>query len=277
MSEIEQEVLDGQKEVAEAPQEDIPQVDPEIEADARKYGWKPKEEFTLDPEGWVTADRFLELPSTQRKMTQDINRRLEKELKDRDERLERLTATATQAVELARMQERKRYEEQIAQIEAEKREAADLGDVARYDQLTRHQSTLKAPTDTPVVIKPQVDPAFQSYLDAAAWTKDPDAYRFAAMAIDDHPEIQRLPPLKQVQWAETKVREHFPEHFPAQVAKPQFSKVDGGGLGAIGKRGKGADDLPAEAKQVGLEFVKDGIFKSLAEYAASYFDQEKRA
>jgi hypothetical protein len=73
------------------------------------------------------------------------------------------------------------------------------------------------------------------------------------------------------------VREHFPEYFSDQPQRPQFSKVDGGGLGAIGKRGKGPDDLPSEARKVGQDFVSEGIFKSLDEYAASYFAQEKRA
>ena len=63
--------------------------------------------------------------------------------------------------------------------------------------------------------------------------QDPNAYKFAELAIEDHPEIKRLPAMKQIAWAEAKVKEHFPEHFPAQ--RQSFSKVDGGGLGAFGK------------------------------------------
>jgi hypothetical protein len=275
MSEIEQdppEELEG----AEPEQVEVPQADPEVEADARKYGWKPKEEFTLDPEGWVPADRFLELPSTQRKMTQDINRRLEKELRDRDEKLERITATTTEAMERVRKQERERFEAQLQQLEVLKRQAAEGGDVARYDELSRHQKALSPPQEA-AEEAPRRHPVVEEYAKTAAWMQDPDAYRFAQMAINDSPEIQRLPARKQIEWAEKKVREFFPEHFPEAPARPQFSKVDGGGLGQIGKRGRGPDDLPSEARRVGQEFVSEGIFKSLDEYAASYFAQEKRA
>jgi len=276
MSDNEQEV--EIPDLGEGRQDEAPQGDPQAEAEARKYGWKPKDEFTLNPEGWVPAERFLELPSTQRKVVQDTNQRLERELKARDEEMSRIAATTAEAIERVRKQERDRYEAQIAAFEAAKREAVDVGDVARYDALTKQEKALRPPDATPAPpATPQIDPAFTAYLEASVWTKDPSAYQFAAMAIEDHPEIKRLPPLKQVQWAEKKVREFFPEHFPEPTAKPQFSKVDGGGLGQIGKRGKGPDDLPAEARKVGQEFVTDGIFKSLDEYAASYFAQEKRA
>ena len=62
----------------------------EIEDAARKYGWRPKGEFDRDPSGWVDADRFLELPATRLKMTNDAKRELERELKNRDERLARI-------------------------------------------------------------------------------------------------------------------------------------------------------------------------------------------
>lgn len=280
MSELEQ-GQEAPEELIDAPEpeqvEEAPKVDPELEADARKYGWKPKEEFTLDPEGWVPADRFLELPSTQRKMTQDINRRLEKELKERDERLERIAATSAEAVALVRKQERERYEAQLANIEAAKRAAVEVGDAERYDALAAQQKALRPPEHVQQPMPPQVNPVVAEYAKTAAWMQDPNAYRFAELAIEDNPEVKRLPAIKQIAWAEKKVREFFPEHFPEAPARPQFSKVDGGGLGQIGRRGKGADDLPAEARKVGQEFVSEGVFKSLDEYAASYFAQEKRA
>lgn len=277
MSEIDPDIPEDLTEGEGAEVEQAPQIDPEAESDARKYGWKPKGEFTLDPEGWVPADRFLELPSTQRKMTQDINRRLEKELKDRDERLERLTATASEAVAIARRQERERYEAELARLEVAKRAAVDVGDVASYDALTRQERAIRPPVVEQQAPAVQVHPAVTEAIRTTPWLQDPDAYKFAQMAINDNPEVQRLPAAKQIAWAAKKVQEHFPEHFAEQPARAQFAKVDGGGLGAIGKRGKGADDLPADVRKVGMDFVADKIFASLDEYAASYFAQEKRA
>lgn len=271
------EEIERDEDQPEVEAQDAPQIDPEAEAEARKYGWKPKEEFTLAPEGWVAADRFLELPSTQVKMSRDLTRRLEKDLKARDDEIARISATTAEALGLVRKQERARYEEMLAQFEVAKRQAAEGGDVARYDALTRQQQTIRPPE--PEQTEAPKRPAFvEEYAKTAAWMQDQNAVAFARAAIDDNREVMRLPPEKQIAWAEKRVREYFPEHFPApEQPKPQFSKVDGGGMGAIGKRGKGADDLPAEARKIAQEFVDEGVFKSLDEYAASYFAQEKRA
>jgi len=103
----------------EAPVETPAEPSPEqveAEGEARKYGWKAKEEFDLAPEGWVDANRFLELPSTQVKMLRDTRKQLERELRERDEKLSGIERTARTAVEAARKQERERYEAQLAEL-----------------------------------------------------------------------------------------------------------------------------------------------------------------
>jgi hypothetical protein len=250
----------------------------EAAAEARKYGWKPKEEFNLAPEGWVDAKRFLELPSTMVKQLRDQKRDLDRQLKERDERLERIGGVTQQAIERVRQQERQQYEAKIAEFERAKREAAELGDVTKYDQLSEQQRSVKPPAP---IAAPVAAPAneVQEYLKTTKWAADPAAMTLARGLIDSDPAALTLPPLRQVQWAERKLKEYYPDYFdtPAATATatvPGKARVDAGGLGVITqKRGRTADDLPADARSVGQSFVKDGLFKTLDEYAAAYFEQ----
>lgn len=254
-----------------------PAVDPELETEARKYGWRPKEEFDKNPDGWVDAERFLTMPQTQVKIMRDTTRRLEKELKERDTRISRIEGMTKTAVERVREQERQRYEAQMQAIEAAKRSAAEVGDVERYDALSRQQQTIQPPppVQEPVQQEQNEPPELSAYREQNPWMADPLAVRFGAQQIEDNPAVKYLPPLKQVQWVEKRIREFFPEHFQEQQPQPQqrMPKVDGGGIAGFQRRGKGPDDLPPEARKIGQEFVAEGIFKSLDDYAKDYFSQ----
>lgn len=253
-----------------------PEPDPDLAAEARKYGWKPREEFNLAPDGWVDAGRFLQLPTTQLKMSRDIQRNLAAQLKERDENFNRLESMTKVAIERVRDQERSQYAAKIAELEQAKRAAAEIGDVEKYDALARQQTEIKPPLpagEVPQNGRPVFAPDLEKYLSENAWTKDQAAFAFAKQAIDRSPDALMLPPLRQVQWAEKRVREFFPDLFPEE--KRQVAKVDGGGIGFNGRtRERGADDLPSDARKQGEEFVKEGIFKSLSEYATDYFKQE---
>lgn len=265
----------------EAPEENTPEppkveADPEAESEARRYGWKPKEEFTLAPDGWVDASRFLELPSTQVKVMRDLNKRLEKELREYGDRMSRVQSVSEVAINRVREQERAAYEAKLAEIEAQKRAAVEVGDTHQYDRLAEQQRRMQPPAvEAPA---PQIVPEVKEYLDTAKWVKDPQAFNFARDLIDQTPAVQRLPPLEQVKWAERQLREvgQFSQHFaaPAEPVRPAASKVDGGGMGMLGRKaGKTAADLPPDVRKIAESFVKEGIFKTVDEYAGDYFAQ----
>ncbi len=258
-----------------------PESDPEAEAEARKYGWKPREDFTLAPEGWVDAARFLELPSTQVKITRDLNKRLEREARESREQLARVGEVTRVAVERMRQQEREAYEARVAEIERERRAAVEQGDTQRYDRLTEAQKAIKPPE--PVAEPPpqgvQIATDAQEYLSRTKWASDPAAYKYAGGLIERNPHVMHLPHIKQVQWVDEQLRNSglFAEHFEAPAPKPgpAVAKVDPGGLGGMMRRGKSGADLPPDVRKVGEEFVKEGIFANLDEYARDYFGDSK--
>ena len=245
-----------------APEPEEPALDPEVEREARKYGWRPKGMFTKNPDNWMDPARFLEHPSTQLKMQRDSNRALE-------ERLARIDRTTTEAINRAVAQERAQWEQQLARVRQEKKEAVKEADVERHDALQEREDRLLRAAPPP----PQ-PPA-----DLPDWAKDKEMLAFAARAIDETPGILALSRERQIAWAEKMARAEFPDRFPdarkeeRKEEKPRAARVDGGGFAS--SQGKGFDALPAEAQAVGRRFVKEGYFKDTAAYAKSYWEQDQ--
>lgn len=260
-------------EAAEAPEADDDGEDlAAVEAQARKYGWRPREKFGKNAPGWVDAKRFLELPSTAVKMMRDEKRELE-------DRLNRIERTSMVAVERARKIERERYEAELDRIRQAKAAAVETADTERYKALDRMEREMKPPADPVVEQRPQsAPPELMDYAQKTPWMQDPDAMRLAATLVQRDDIAMTLPPLAQAKWAEQRVKEYMPHLFrdadPAPRRQTQ-SRVDPGGVSVGGgmKRGKSAADLPKEAREVARQLVSEGIFKSADEYAQAYFEE----
>lgn len=268
-------MTDETKEVA--PETETPEVS-EIEEQAKKYGWRPKEEFDFAPENWVDAERFMEFPQTQVKVMRDemqgISERVAQDVsakKDAEyaERFARLEAASTSALK----KQREDHEAKIAQLEAQKRKAVEESDTETYDQLTQQQKDLAPPPEQP---KPEPVDIGAQYGEQHPWVKDSYLFNQALQIVGvalNNGDLPRRPDLPgQLAFAEERLKDLFPHKFATPAPeKPKTSKVDGGGLATIG--GKGANALPEEARKQGQEFVDMGIFKDLDAYAKSYFEQ----
>lgn len=268
--ELEGNEIEGGQEAAETP----PVPDPEreaLEAEARKYGWRPKEDFDLEPSGWVDADRFLEMPSTVVKMMRDENREAQKAHKAEMERLaEENRKTLAKALRVQAEEKKAQYEARVAELTRQQRQAVEIGDIETYDRIEAAKRHAKPPEEFKEVEAPRVDPTVQEYREANEWTKDPVLWDFAVKAVEATPDIWKLPADKQLEFAEQKVKDLFPHKFARpDPPAPRPSRVDGGGLGGSARK-PGVNSLPREALAAGKEFVEMGIFKSIDEYAKAY-------
>ena len=262
----------------EARQKDAPDLEAairETQEEARKYGWRPRDQFTLNPETWVDADRFLELGSTQRKMLKDALAQRDQRIEEQERKLEAIAALNRQTVERQVAQERQRFEQQLAALREHKRQAAEEADLARYDELDRQERQMRPPQVEGHRDQPQEFPEVKAYREANAWTQSADLWDAAVAAVAANPAIQSEPPARQLRYAEMAVRQAYPEAFaqPAprqQAAQPRQARVDGGGLGAS-SRGKGAESLPADVKAIARSEIENGHFANMDEYAKEYF------
>lgn len=90
-----------------------------------------------------------------------------------------------------------------------------------------------------------------------------------------HPELRNLPEREFLAQVEGAVKKAFPGKFE-NPNRAKAAAVDAGsvGAGARGPRPKGFDSLPQEARQVADKYVAQGLFKSRADYAKTYFESE---
>jgi len=242
-----------------------------IEEEARALGWRPKEEFDRDPENWVDADRFMEMPKTQLRVSRDLNKAISDKLdaaeKAREADMQAVKAANKAAMDRVRQQEQARYEEQLAAIRSEKTKAVELADVDAYQNLEAQEAKLKPPEQEAPESYPEVD----KYRAENEWTQNPLLWKEAAEAVNFMPNRDQATPQQQLAFAERAIRDKYPHKFQAPAPKP--SRVDSGGLGGapVTRRQKGASDLPADVRKVAAEFVEEGVYDSVDQYAADYF------
>lgn len=255
----------------------------DTEARARAQGWVPKEEFRGPAENWRDAAAFVKRGEEELPIMRERVRAMERKLVEKDTQftaLERMTQVALQ-----------RQREQIeASYNAAIREAAGIGDIQRFDQLSTdkvqavqrfdqhineqvHQARQQAPQ--------QQNPELASWMQQNPWFERDPALQHAVIGEARALEMQYpgMAVMDTIRAAEQAVKRRYADKFgpvtqPSQQPRMQAfeggSRVAGGG----GPRQRGAGDLPAEARRAGERFVKEGIFKDLNAYAKDYFAQE---
>ncbi|WP_290688539.1 hypothetical protein [Haematobacter sp. UBA3484] len=246
-----------------------------LEAEAKKYGWRAREESDIPDDRWVDADRFMELPSTQLKASRDQNRELSRKLDEQGQLIAGFSNTMREAVETSRRQERERaeqeYNSRLSEIQNAQRTAVENGDVAAYEAAERQRQQIHPPRQE------QRGPASEivEYRQKNEWAQDPALWDEAARAVNFMPNLDRATPAEQMAYAEATMKRRYPHMF--QQEQPQQrapSRVDGGGLGGGVRRDtKGWDSLPVEAKAMGREFIAEGTFKTEADYAKAFYSQ----
>lgn len=270
---IEQEIIE------ERAQDAPPQQEDDLEVEARKYGWKPKEEFDLEPDGWVDAEKFLSFPKTQLKMRNDTIRDLRGEIenlkKSQTEEFDRIKATNKVALERVRKQEQERFDAEMSRIREGKRQAVEVADTDAFDRLDAQEKALKPPAP----VEPQQtgpDPLVAKYRAENEWAQDPALFNDAVQVVQAalNSGMQFADTQAQLDYAERAIQRRYPHMFQKPETPAPRPKVDPGGMGLGAKRGKGAADLPPEAAKIAKEFVEEGIFKSVDDYAKDYWAQE---
>lgn len=262
--EKELEALEAEALAADATEDvvvEAPTVDPALEADARRLGWKPEADWKGDKTGWVDASTFMEQVRT----VPGKVKRLEADFSERLQRMERLHAET-------RAREAEAHKAEIARLKAEMRKAVEVGDTEAYDKLEARRDTLaqEAAKEAPKEVKAELPSETQEWKARNTWFDENPEMRTAALSLAQKAAEAGLSVKAQLAYVDREIAGLFPEVAP-KSRKPLHSAVDGGSFAAPKRNSKGADALPAEARAAGAGFVKEGLYKSLDEYAAVYF------
>jgi len=265
------------------------QVEPQVEKEARIFGWVPKEEFRGSDEDWVDADTFVkrgkEINPILRKNNETLLKKLDEKSKEIDsikESVEEFKKFQKEAFERKQAQ----YEVEIAELKSQKKTAiaegngdlvVDIDD--RIDAIKEEQREAKQEAKQPET-KPTTttdipnDPELQSWVERNPWFGQDGNQEMTDMTNGLGASIRRQFPNLVGRAFLDKLDERIAEYFPAKVGgnKARGSAVDSTGNvrgGATGGK-KTYDSLPADAKAACDKFVKQGLFKSRQEYVDLY-------
>lgn len=252
-------------------QEQVAPVNFEAQQEARKYGWRPKEEYTNDPKGWVDADRFLKLPSTEIKRMRDERKAERSAFESRMQNLERMNNIALE-------RQKQAFETQIDDLTLQQRVAVQTADTETYDRLEKQKQSLAQQAQE---VQPQQnngpDPFISQYVAENEWARNPVLWQQAVQMVSANPAAAGATPQQQVAYAEQQIKMMYPAMFQNETPQPQPrrqqpQRVDGGGL-AGAKRATLSSKLPPEAKSAAEQFVAQGLFKTVDDYAKAYFEE----
>ncbi len=277
------------------PGEDAPQSQPapssDVEVRARAMGWVPQDEFKGPPEKWKAADQFVQVADDNPRVLRERNEALAKRLEDLERKAqeqERSYQANLKAIDrMSTVALQRQREQLVSAYDAAMRDAASSADVARFDQLTRDKAEQVARFDAQVREAVKVEPPapqqdvpreVQEFVQRNTWFSADQALNMAAQSI--HMDLNRSQPgltlAQNLSETERRVKMMFPEKFGIRPqAAAQYGAVDPGGGRLPAQSGKkGVNELPADAKIQAERFVKQGLYKNVAEYAADYWSQD---
>ena len=271
-------------------EDQAPQLDPQVEKEARLFGWVPKEEFRGSESDWVDAEVFVKRGKEINPILRKNNELLMKKLDEKAKEIDSIKASVEEFKKFQKESfERKsaEYEVQIAQLKTQKREAIAAGDGDKVvdiddqiDSLKEAQREAKkeaekkpeAPKQTEAQASVPDDPELQSWLGRNQWFGQDQEMTDMANGLGTSVRKQ-FPHLTGRAFLD-KLDEKIVEYFPQKVLGPKAkgSAVDSTSnvRGGTSSNKKSYDNLPDDAKQACDRFIANGWIKSKQEYVDSY-------
>jgi hypothetical protein len=210
----------------------------ESEAEARRLGWKPQDEWKGNPKDWKPAEKFI-------RDGENTHGYLKKQV----DHLKRTIHAQTQAIATISQRE---YDRAKAELEAAMEVAVDDGDKERVNLLRQQEKSLEK-------VKPQdanfLDPAALDFQERNAdWIgKDVKKTRYAEVLAKEY-DVQVSAGKITIEEAIEKIEEELEEVFSKKAPKEQPAKPaiqrTGASSSQRGGGGKEFSSLPPEAKDV---------------------------
>lgn len=240
-----------------------PQEAPEDEA--RRLGWRPKEEWKGDTSNWVDAAEYLD----RARSAPGTIRKLEERLKRQEEAQARSLRAMQAAME-------RQYRDRLAAATTKLDEARKAYDAEGVDAAHREIADLQRSAPRPEPVGPP--PELEAYERENEWFRNPVLREQAKAAVDAALARQEVRPgdvAGQLEYAERVMRQAYPHLFKAETPRPA-SPVDGGGrIARPAKRGKGWEDLPSKERDFALQAIlsPNATAKEREEFAADYWKE----
>jgi len=241
---------------------------PEAEKTASRFGWKPQDEWTGEPDGWVDAETFLSRGKEYNGFLRKENDRLNSRLSEVERSMQEFAEHHKKVAENA-------YKQAVKDLKEARKEAIRTGDTEA--QLELEEKLEELGTQPPVAetkapeISAESRAAFQEWTQRNSWFgPNKEATEFAndiGSALMG--KVTGVEFLKRVERA---VRAEFPDLF-TNPNRTKAGAVDTSAHGNTGSgKGKTYGDLPAEAKAACDKFVKNK-WTTREQYVKEFFEE----
>lgn len=267
-----EDTLEGGAPDTEAAEQAEAKAREELEATARSRGWKSPDEWKGDKANYIEdPEEFVRLSDSAPATIRRLKEQIEKDRAEFDDRISRIQGMQDDVVKRAR-------EQAVEDARAKMRDAASVGDMEAHGEAERrYAEAMKPPEPEKKAEEPKgYPPETVKWLDENPWIKRNAAIRGELESLGNEAwDAGIRDTAGQIAYAEAELRKAYPQFAPpaATPRRPVTSAVDGGGMAGGARRGKTAADLPAEARRAAEGFVKEGIYRSVDDYARSYFKE----
>jgi hypothetical protein len=255
-----------------------PQWTPEVEEQARAWGWKSPDEWKgeLPPTYIDNPERYVERAKSYLPV-----RKIEEELiavkNSVDERVRKVETVLSRAHE----RERAALVAQIEQIKAEKVAAVEVGDVDRFKALEKREDALRKDAEAPQEQQrqPEVPQEHRTAIDTwrvdKPWFQTDAIKTQAAVIYYGEAEAKGIrEPQAILRYVDMQMAKQFRDIGEQVVAK---SQVEAGLTFGGGSTASAYDKLPADAKEAFKRFAAKGIFPDTKEGRAAYAEDYNAA
>jgi hypothetical protein len=280
--------LEAEQEVATDPpaeadfssQEQAEPAKPErdYEAEARKMGWKPKEEWDGEPSHHKDAKTYVEHGENIVRIAKAETRTLEDKIKEQEKLFEKRISLMERMGAETRKREAERHKTELENVRKQQRQAVVDGDTDAFDRLSHQMDVLNAnaPSDKQSEGDPNAEyqSKVEKFQSENVWYGTDDVLTAYANDISqkrarDNPNITFE---ENARLTIEAVKQRFPEKFGAKKAANGHAAVDGGGsFPTVTQKKTLASKLPPEAAAQAKEDVKAGLYKSADAWAEVYF------
>lgn len=255
---------DGAQTDAAAPKGDI-------EATARRMGWRPKEEFKGDEAKWVEADTFVAKIQDEVPLLKRTLRDMDAKFAKQEKKLEEAVQVLSEFRDFASKGEERAYQRAMTDLLAKREVAVASADTAAFhsaqadiDKLNaeaKAATTPKKPVEeTEARTVPAPPKAITDWMDDNPWYSSDTLLHNVAKGIDatilkEQPGLGLSDRLAKVK---AEVMARFPEKFGVNTRRDAPGAVGASDSPrTTAKRGgKSYDDLPPDAKRACDKFVK---------------------
>lgn len=271
---------------------EVQSLDPEVEKEARLYGWDP-DRYPKDDPNWVDALTFIQKGKEINPILQKNNEKLLREIAKQEKQIQQLDLTIQQFGKMYTEMQKSAYERAIAEAKQAKTQATRDGDVELAEQLSDHIDDLKekakevkAPTvDPQTVNQDDMRQAFQEWHAGNDWYGKDEALTRLADGVG-HELMNKHPILKGSSLLFEKISQELkrlvPEKFGNKL-REKGSPVSGSAESrpSAQKKGSSYADMPKEGKDSCERFIAhSGISGKAveafrADFAKEYFKQQK--